>query len=171
MKLSDLKDLKVIKKDLPTGETPGSAPAPKGNQPRNRTRILLSKEEERARNEGLEKGQRIRMMDTNDTGTLVGFGKGYYEIALHGDLTVDLHIERIPGADGVPEWAALDYQLQYFRQVLRQNLKHKGRRISFVHGVGDGILAAALRKELDEAFAVSCTYTYSTPGVTHVTIR
>ena len=86
-------------------------------------------------------------------------------------MTVDLHIERIPGAEGIPEWAALDYQLQYFRQVLRQNLKHKGRRISFVHGVGDGILAAALRKELDEAFAVSCTYTYSTPGVTHVTIR
>lgn len=32
-------------------------------------------------------------------------------------------------------------------------------------------LAAALRKELDEVFALSCTYTYSTPGITTVTIR
>ena len=31
--------------------------------------------------------------------------------------------------------------------------------------------AAALRKELDEVFALSCTYTYSTPGITNVTIR
>ena len=36
------------------------------------------------------------------------------------DLTVDLHIERIPGSDGVPEWAALEYQMNYFRQILRK---------------------------------------------------
>ena len=30
---------------------------------------------------------------------------------------------------------------------------------------------AAFRKELDEVFALSCTYTYSTPGITNVTIR
>ena len=88
-----------------------------------------------------------------------------------GDLTVDLHIERIPGSDGIPEWAALDFQMNYFRQVLRKNLKHRGRRIIFIHGIGDGTLAAALRKELDEVFALSCTYTYSTPGITNVTIR
>ena len=29
----------------------------------------------------------------------------------------------------------------------------------------------ALRKELPEVFALSCTYTYSTPGITNVTIR
>ena len=29
----------------------------------------------------------------------------------------------------------------------------------------------ALRKELDEVFSLSCTYTYSTPGITNVTIR
>ena len=84
---------------------------------------------------------------------------------------MDLHIERIPGSDGIPEWAALDFQMNYFRQVLRKNLKHRGRRLIFIHGVGDGTLAAALRKELDEVFALSCTYTYSTPGITNVTIR
>ncbi len=75
---------------------------------------LRSKEEEHARNEGLFKGQKVRMMDTNDTATLIGFGKDFYELELDGltiravrsedplsDLTVDLHIERIPGSDGI----------------------------------------------------------------------
>lgn len=113
----------------------------------------------------LLKGRKVRMMDTNDTAIITGFGKDYYELELDGltiravrsefipvdaeedrrlrnaipsrshkaakeepvfedntgDLTVDLHIERIPGSDGIPEWAALDFQMNYFRQVLRKN--------------------------------------------------
>ena len=211
MKLSSLKDLKVIKKDLAPAE-PEKSPVQK---PRSKTVILKSKEEEYARNEGLVKGQKVRMMDTNDTATIVGFGKDYYELEFDGlviravrsefipinpeedrklrssiqprrtkdaeeplasedplaDLTVDLHIDRIPGSDGVPEWAALEYQMNYFRQVLRKNLKHRGKRITFIHGVGDGVLASAIRKELDEVFAVSCTYTFGPMGATHVTVR
>jgi hypothetical protein len=211
MKLTSLKDLKVIKKDLAPAE-PEKAPV---NKPRSRTVVLKSKEEEHARNEGLVKGQKVRMMDTSDTAILVGFGKDYYELELDGlvirahrnefipvdpeedrklrssiqtrrtkdedesmapadplaDLTVDLHIERIPGSDGIPEWAALEYQMNYFRQILRKNLKHRGKRIIFIHGIGDGVLSAALRKELDEVFAVSCTYTFGPMGTTNVTIR
>ena len=210
MKLNDLKDLKVIKKNL----TP-EPEKPTGTVPRKRTVVLKSKEEEHARNEGLVKGQKVRMMDTNDTATIVGFGKDYYELDLDGmtiravrsefipvdpdedrklraaipgrrtkvvedplhwedpmaELTVDLHIERIPGSDGVPEWAALEYQMNYFRQVLRKNLKYKGKRIVFIHGVGDGVLASAIRKELDEVFTLSCTYTFGPMGATNVTIR
>jgi len=210
MKLNDLKDLKVIKKNLaPEPEKPA------GTVTRKRTVVLKSKEEEHARNEGLVKGQRVRMMDTNDTATIVGFGKDYYELDLDGmtiravrsefipvdpdedrklraaipgkrtkvveeplhwedpmaELTVDLHIDRIPGSDGIPEWAALDFQMDYFRQVLRKNLKYKGKRIVFIHGVGDGVLASAIRKELDEVFAISCTYTFGPMGATNVTIR
>ena len=211
MKLSSLKDLKVIKKDL----APASSESSPIQKPRSRTVILKSKEEEHVRNEGLVKGQKVRMMDTNDTATIVGFGKDYYELELDGlviravlsefipinpeedrklrsaipsvhakpveeplhsedplsDLTVDLHIERIPGSDGIPEWAALDFQMNYFRQVLQQNIKHKGKRIVFIHGVGDGILAQAIRKELDEVFALSCSYTYGPMGATNVTIK
>ena len=211
MKLNSLKDLKVIKKDLAPA-APKEAPV---NKPRSRTVLLKSKEEEHARNEGLVKGQKVRMMDTSDTAILVGFGKGYYELELDGlviralrsefipvdpeddrklrssiqtrrikdedeplapedplaDLTVDLHIERLPGSDGIPEWAALEYQMNYFRQILRKNLKHKGKRIIFIHGIGDGVLSAAIRKELDETFAVSCTYTFGPMGTTNVTIR
>ena len=212
MKLTDLKDLRVIKKSL----SPEPEKAPMQNKPRKRSVELRSKEEEHACNEGLFKGQKVRMMDTNDTATIVGFGKDFYELELDGltiravrsefipinadedrklraaipsrstkksadeplrsedplsDLTVDLHIERIPGRDGIPEWAALDFQMNYFRQVLRQNLKHKGKRIVFIHGVGDGILAQAIRKELDEVFALSCSYTFGPMGATNVTIR
>ena len=211
MKLNDLKDLRVIKKSL----EPQLEPKPRQNQPRKRSVELRSREEEHARNEGLLRGQKVRMMDTNDTAVIVGFGQDYYELELdgltiravrsqfipvdpeedrklrsaipyrakkeeediefqedtNGDLTVDLHIERIPGNEGVPEWAALEFQMNYFRQVLRKNLKHRGRRIVFIHGVGDGTLATALRKELDEVFAVSCTYTFGPMGVTNVTIR
>ena len=211
MKLSSLKDLKVIKKDLAAAE-PEKSPV---QRPRSKTVILKSKEEEHARNEGLVQGQKVRMMDTNDTAAIIGFGKDYYELELDGlviravwsefipinpeedrklrssiqprrskdaeeplasedplaDLTVDLHIERIPGSDGVPEWAALEYQMNYFRQALRKNLKHRGKRITFIHGVGDGVLASAIRKELDEVFAVSCSYTFGPMGATNVTIR
>jgi hypothetical protein len=211
MKLTDLKDLRVIKKDL----SPEPEDKPQQNQPRKRSVELKSKEEEHARNEGLVMGQKVRMMDTNDTATIIGFGKGYYELELDGlpiravrsefipidpeedkklrasipsrmkkqedsiefqedttgDLTVDLHIERIPGNEGIPEWAALEFQMNYFRQVLRKNLKHRGRRIVFIHGVGDGTLAAAIRKELDEVYAISCSYTFGPMGVTNVTIR
>lgn len=211
MKLSSLQDLKVIKKDLAPAE-PEKSPV---QRPRSKTVILKSKEEEHARNEGLVQGQKVRMMDTNDTATIVGFGKDYYELELDGlviravrsefipinpeedrklrssiqprrskdaeeplasedplaDLTVDLHIERIPGSDGGPDWAALEYQMNYFRQVLRKNLKHRGKRITFIHGVGDGVLASAIRKELDEVLAVSCSYTFGPMGATNVTIR
>ena len=212
MKLTDLNDLRVIKKSL----EPQQEPKPQQNQPQKRSVELRSKEEEHARNEGLFRGQKVRMMDTNDTATLVGFGKDFYELELDGltiravrsefipinpeedrklrsaipsrsakksadeplpsedplsDLTVDLHIERIPGSDGIPEWAALEFQMNYFRQVLRQNLRHKGKRIVFIHGVGDGILAQAVRKELDEVFALSCSYTFGPMGATNVTIR
>ena len=211
MKLTDLKDLRVIKKSL----EPQPEQKPQQNQPRRRIVELKSKEEEHARNEGLTVGQKVRMMDTNDTATITGFGKDYYELELDGltiravrsefipidpeedrrlrasipsrarkqedsiefqedttgDLTIDLHIERIPGNEGVPEWAALEFQMNYFRQVLRKNLKHRGRRIVFIHGVGDGTLAAAIRKELDEVYAISCSYTFGPMGVTNVTIR
>ncbi len=92
------------------------------------------------------------------------------------DLVVDLHMEKIPGNERVPEWNMLEFQLDYFRQILRKNLKHKGKRIIFIHGDGEGILRKAVRDELDSTFAISCTYApadsmlYGT-GATIVTIR
>lgn len=227
MKLNDLKDLKSIRKNFDL--KPESAASDRslnaakdfvsGGKSAARTsgkdgRCGMKAGEKSAGGDGLRIGQKVHLMDTSDTATIVGFGKDHYELELDGiiiracrsefipvnpdeerrlrasmpskrskviedvrtedpaaELTVDLHIGRIPGSDGIPEWAALDFQLNYFRQILRQNLRHRGKRIVFIHGVGDGILASAVRKELDEVFAVSCAYTFGPMGVTNVTIR
>ena len=43
--------------------------------------------------------------------------------------------------------------------------------VRFITGVGDYVLTNAIRKELDEVYALRCTYTVGTPGVTVVTVR
>ena len=86
-------------------------------------------------------------------------------------ITVDLHIDKLPGGGDISPNRALEYQLTVFRETLRQNMRYRGFQITFIHGVGDSILSSALRKELDEAFATSCTYTVGRPGVTKVTVR
>lgn len=88
-----------------------------------------------------------------------------------GTLEVDLHIEAIPGGCGIPKGQQLQFQMDTFKRIIRENLSHKGMKISFIHGIGDGILKAAIRKELDEVLALRCTYSVGDPAVTVVTIR
>ena len=83
-----------------------------------------------------------------------------------GSLTIDLHIEAIPGGRNIPKGHQLQFQMETFRKVIRQNFSHRGKKITFIHGIGDGILKAAIRKELDEVLALRCSY-----SVTVVTIR
>ena len=88
-----------------------------------------------------------------------------------GSLTIDLHIEAIPGGTGVPKGQQLQFQIETFRKVIRENISHRGMKISFIHGIGDGILKAAIRKELDEVLALRCSYSVGDPAVTIVTIK
>ena len=91
-------------------------------------------------------------------------------VSSDGFLTVDLHIEAIPGGLSVPKGQQLQFQMDTFRKVIRENVSHRGRKISFIHGIGDGILKAAIRKELDEVLALRCSYSVGDPAVTVVTI-
>ena len=43
--------------------------------------------------------------------------------------------------------------------------------ITCIHGIGDGILKAALRKELDEVLTLRCSYSVGDPAVTVVSIK
>lgn len=88
-----------------------------------------------------------------------------------GCLEIDLHIEAIPGGSSVPKGQQLQFQMDTFRRVIRDNMSHKGRKISFIHGIGDGILKSAIRKELDEVLALRCTYSVGDPAVTVVSIK
>ena len=216
--LNDFSALKGLKKELEKQEQtmePKKAPQ---QTARPKTVQHLTVHEEHARNEGIEKGMHVRLMDTNDEGVITGIGKDFFTVEIdglpmrlvrsefiiidkaedrrlyaampskvrkdkapktapdNGDLVVDLHMERIPGSERVPEWAALEYQIGYFRKVIRENMRYKGKRIVFIHGDGDGTLRTAIRKELDETFALSCSWNpapaelYGT-GATAVTIR
>lgn len=84
---------------------------------------------------------------------------------------VDLHIEAIPGGRNIPKGQQFQFQMDTFRKVIRENLSHRGMTITFIHGIGDGILKAAIRKELDEVLALRCSYSVGDPAVTIVTIK
>ena len=84
---------------------------------------------------------------------------------------IDLHIEALPGGLGIAKGQELPYQLECFRSTLRAQLKHRGSRIIFVHGVGDGILKSAIREELDTVYAISCSWNPYGDGATAVTIK
>ena len=88
-----------------------------------------------------------------------------------GSLTVDLHIEAIPGGTSVPKGQQLQFQMDTFRRIIRDNANRRGMKITFIHGIGDGILKAAIRKELNEVLALRCSYSVGDPAVTIVSIR
>lgn len=86
-------------------------------------------------------------------------------------LEVDLHIEALPGGNSIPKGQQLQFQLETFRKVIRENLSRRGMKITFIHGIGDGTLKSAIRLELDEVLALRCTYTVGDPAITVVTIK
>lgn len=89
----------------------------------------------------------------------------------HKSTEIDLHVEAIPGGLQIPDGQQLPFQLEYFKKTLRSLLKHRGSRVIFIHGVGDGKLKEAVRSELDSTFAISCTWVPYGSGATAVTIR
>ena len=88
-----------------------------------------------------------------------------------GSLTIDLHIEAIPGGFSIPKGQQLQFQMDTFRRVIRENISHRGMKITFIHGIGDGILKAAIRKELNEVLALRCSYSVGDPAVITVFIK
>ena len=88
-----------------------------------------------------------------------------------GTMSIDLHIEAIPGGSAIPEGQQLQFQMDTFRRIIRENASRRGMKITFIHGIGDGILKVAIRKELDEVLALRCSYSVGDPAVTTVFIK
>ena len=88
------------------------------------------------------------------------------------ELTVDLHFEKIPGHEYALKTEALKFQLDYFKRRLDENLKHRGMHITFIHGIGDGVLRDAIRKELQsKKYKNKCSCSFNSNDKTNVTIR
>ena len=65
-------------------------------------------------------------------------------------LEVDLHAsELLTTTAGMSKADILNYQVDYFRRIMDENLRNVGREIIFIHGKGEGVLRQALLKELN----------------------
>lgn len=68
-------------------------------------------------------------------------------------IEVDLHInELVDTTAGLTPADILNLQIDEFRKVMDINLKNKGQKIVFIHGKGEGVLRAALLKELNHRY-------------------
>ena len=91
-------------------------------------------------------------------------------------LVVDLHAsELLETTAGMSPTDILNYQLDTFRNTLKQYEKQKGMKIIFIHGKGEGVLRKALVNELQYRYKA---YTYQDAsfreygyGATQVTIK
>ncbi|MBO7069341.1 MAG: DUF2027 domain-containing protein [Bacteroidaceae bacterium] len=64
-------------------------------------------------------------------------------------IEIDLHSsELLETTSGLSNSDILKVQMDEFRKVMDENIKHKGQKIVFIHGKGDGILRKNLLQEL-----------------------
>ena len=91
-------------------------------------------------------------------------------------IVVDLHAgEILETTAGMTAGDILNYQLQVFRDTLAAHAKHKGQRIVFIHGKGEGVLRRAIVNDLSYRYK---NYSYQDAsfqeygyGATQVTIK
>ncbi|MDR0395176.1 MAG: DUF2027 domain-containing protein [Tannerella sp.] len=68
-------------------------------------------------------------------------------------IEVDLHINHLMDTtSGMSNADILNYQLSRFHEVMKANIGKKGQKIVFIHGKGEGVLRAALEKELNSTY-------------------
>lgn len=77
----------------------------------------------------------------------------------HGDtIVIDLHADKIlDRPQGLSHHDLLSAQIRYFHQCMQRHRKNKGQKIVFIHGKGDGVLRAAVIKELKRDYR-SCSF-------------
>ncbi len=91
-------------------------------------------------------------------------------------LEVDLHInELLDSTAGLTNTDMLNVQLKEFNRVMEENLQHKGEKIVFIPGKGEGVLRQALLKELKKKYprceAQDASFREYGFGATQVTIH
>ncbi|MDN5292384.1 MAG: hypothetical protein PWQ06_2623 [Anaerophaga sp.] len=65
-------------------------------------------------------------------------------------IEVDLHIhELLDDTRGLSNADMLKIQMDKFHEVMEENLKNKGQKIVFIHGIGNGTLKHEVRRQLN----------------------
>ncbi|MDR1676709.1 MAG: DUF2027 domain-containing protein [Tannerella sp.] len=68
-------------------------------------------------------------------------------------IEVDLHIHQLTDTvSGMNNAGILEYQISKFHEVMKGNRNRKGQKIVFIHGKGEGVLRAAIEKELKTTY-------------------
>ncbi|MCZ4696145.1 DUF2027 domain-containing protein [Ancylomarina euxinus] len=68
-------------------------------------------------------------------------------------LEVDLHINKlIDSVTGFSNADILNFQMDKFHEVLRENENNKGKKIVFIHGIGNGTLKQKVLSELKRKY-------------------
>ncbi|WP_106830484.1 DUF2027 domain-containing protein [Parabacteroides pacaensis] len=91
-------------------------------------------------------------------------------------VEVDLHIHQLlDSIVGLSNTDMLNYQLDKFREVMKEYEKNKGQKIVFIHGKGNGVLRKAIEKELrttyKEHYFQDASFKEYGFGATMVTIK
>lgn len=72
----------------------------------------------------------------------------------NGIIEIDLHIdELLDSTAGMSNGEMLQYQLEKFNEVLRDNKTTKGQKIVFIHGKGEGVLRTEILKQLKSKYS------------------
>ncbi len=89
---------------------------------------------------------------------------------------IDLHAEKLlDSTGGMSSSDILNYQLDKFREVMKNHRHEKGKKIIFIHGKGEGVLRHAIIHELNYRYR-PCTWQDASfqeygYGATQVTIK
>ncbi len=67
------------------------------------------------------------------------------------EAVVDLHIEElVDDHSKMSPHEILNYQMDYFKRCIESAASHNFRKVTFIHGVGNGVLKAAIIKKVSE---------------------
>ncbi|MEJ2594617.1 MAG: DUF2027 domain-containing protein [bacterium] len=67
-----------------------------------------------------------------------------------GEAVVDLHIgEIVDNISGLKSQDMFNLQMDYFRKSLESAIKNDYRKVTFIHGIGNGVLKNAIIKEME----------------------
>lgn len=108
---------------------------------------------------GVAKPSNKKKDNSTEETYLVGNVRNLHNTTSHSGQyqEVDLHIEALNPPKDLLKCNYLRFQLDIFEMTMRANIRHLGKKIVFIHGVGDGKLRSEIISLLDSNYW-TCEY-------------